>query len=137
MNPGNFQVLATSNDGPQGQSAFVTAVASADSTFSESSPIRARPVRLLLAVGDDGFLQSNFGDNGIVNLTALLGPSTGLVDPVFDIDELEFLPDGTLRLFGTASPGADIPIIGPLPPNLEIVQVGALLNADGTLNSIV
>ena len=136
LNPGNFQVLTTSNDGPQGQSAFVTAVASADSTFSESSPIRARPVRLLLAVGDDGFLQSSFGDNGIVNLTALLGPSTGLVDPVFDIDELEFLPDGTLRLFGTASPGADIPIIGPLSPNLEIVQVSALLNADGTLNSI-
>ena len=135
LNPGNFQVLATSNDGPQGQSAFVTAVASADSTFSESSPIRARPVRLLLVVGDDGFLQSSFGDNGIVNLTALLGPSTGLVDPVFDIDELEFLPDGTLLLFGTASPGADIPVIGPLPPDLEIVQVGALLNADGTLNS--
>ena len=136
LNPGNFQVLATSNDGPQGQSAFVTAVASADSTFSESSPIRARPVRLLLAVGDDGFLQSNFGDNGIVNLTALLGPSTGLVDPVFDIDELEFLPDGTLLLSGTASPGADIPILGPLPPDLEVVQVGARLNADGTLNSI-
>ena len=73
----------------------------------------------------------------MVNLTTLLGPSTGLVDPFFTITAVEFLDDGSLLVEGNASPGADVPVVGPTPSDIEIVQVVATLNPDGTLNQVV
>ena len=125
----------TGSIGPQGQTVFVASVSAADVTFTENLPIGARPIRLIAAFDNNGAPLSGFGDNGIVNLTELLSPSIGLVDPVFSILDIEFFDDGSLLIAGDAVAGEDSFISGPLlVPGVTPVQFVAKLNPDLTLD---
>jgi len=62
-----------------------------------------------------------------VEIGELLGPQIGIVDPLFNVTDLEFFDDGSLVLVGNILPEGD----SPLGPRETLV---AKLNPDGTLD---